>query len=61
MTALAICLIVVGAAASVMGMLRVVSSRRRDLAPGEVPPANGIPIMIAGDVALIAGVLLLVL
>jgi hypothetical protein len=61
MTALAVCLIIVGAAASVMGILRLASSRRRDLAPGEVPPANGIPIMIAGDVALIAGVLLLVL
>lgn len=61
MTALGICLIVVGAAASVLGILRLVSSRRRDLAPGEVRPANGIPIMIAGDVALIAGVLVLVL
>ena len=61
MTALAIGLIVVGAVVSVMGMLRVVASRRPTLAPGEVRPGNGIPIMIAGDVALIAGVLLLVL
>ena len=61
MTVLAICLIVIGAAASVIGMLRLASSRRQTLAPGEVPPGNGLPIMIAGDVALLAGVLLLVL
>lgn len=61
MTALAICLIVLGAAASAFGVLRFVSSRRRVLAPGEVPPGNGLPIMLAGDIALIAGVLLLVL
>ncbi len=61
MTALAICLIVVGAAASVLGMLRLATSRRQSLAPGEVAPGNGLPIMIAGDIALIAGVFLLVL
>ena len=61
MTVLAICLIVVGLALSALGVLRFAASRRRVLAPGEVAPGNGLPIMIAGDVALIAGVLLLVL
>ena len=61
MTVLAICLIVVGVALSALGALRFAASRRRVLAPGEVAPGNGLPIMIAGDVALIAGVLLLVL
>lgn len=61
MTALAICLIVLGAAASAFGAMRFAASRRRVLAPGEVAPGNGVPILIAGDIALIAGVLLLVL
>ncbi|WP_332667886.1 hypothetical protein [Aeromicrobium sp.] len=61
MTALAICLIVVGGIASAFGALRLAASRRRVLAPGEVPPGNGVPILIAGDISLIAGVLLLVL
>ncbi len=61
MTALAICLIALGAVTSVLGVLRFASSRRQTLAPGEVRPGNGLPIMIAGDVALIAGVLVLVL
>ncbi|MEV7397203.1 hypothetical protein [Aeromicrobium sp. NPDC092404] len=61
MTVLAICLIAVGAVVSVLGVLRLVSSRRRVLAPGEVAPGNGIPLMVAGDIALIAGVLVLVL
>jgi hypothetical protein len=61
MTALAICLIALGAALSVLGALRFASSRRRVLAPGEVAPGNGLPIMLAGDAALIAGILILVL
>jgi hypothetical protein len=61
MTALAICLIVIGAGASVLGVLRLASSRRQTLAPGEVPRRGGLPMMLAGDTALIAGVLLLVL
>jgi len=61
MTVLAICLIAVGAVASVLGVLRFVASRRQVLAPGEVARGNGLPMMVAGDVALIAGVLLLVL
>jgi uncharacterized membrane protein YidH (DUF202 family) len=61
MTALAICLIVLGVVASAFGALRFAASRRQVLAPGEVPRSNGLPIMIAGDIALVAGVLLLVL
>lgn len=61
MTALAICLIALGAALSALGALRFAASRRQTLAPGEVPPGNGLPIMIAGDVALVAGILILVL
>lgn len=61
MTVLAICLIVLGAALSALGALRFASSRRRVLAPGEVAPGNGLPIMIVGDIALVAGILVLVL
>ena len=61
MTALAICLIVLGAGLSALGVLRFASSRRQVLAPGEVARSSGFPIMIAGDIALIAGVLILVL
>jgi hypothetical protein len=61
MTALAICLIVLGVALSILGALRFAASRRRVLAPGEVAPRSGLPIMIAGDIALLAGVFLLVL
>jgi UPF0716 family protein affecting phage T7 exclusion len=61
MIALAICLIVLGAGLSAMGTLRLLSSRRRVLAPGEVPRSSGLPILVTGDVAFIAGVLLLVL
>ena len=61
MTALAICLIVLGGTASAFGAMRFAASRRRVLAPGEVAPGNGVPLLIAGDIALIAGVLLLVL
>ena len=61
MTALAICLIALGVVLSVLGALRFASSRRKVLAPGEVVPNNGLPIMLAGDAALIAGILLLVL
>ena len=61
MTVLAICLIVLGIAASAFGGLRFAASRRQVLTPGEVPRGNGLPIMIAGDVALVVGVLLLVL
>ncbi len=61
MTVLAICLIALGLAGSAYGALRFAASRRQVLAPGEVPRGNGLPIMIAGDVALVAGILLLVL
>ena len=61
MTVLAICLIAAGAVVSVLGVLRLVSSRRRALAPGEVAPGNGVPLLVAGDIALVTGVLLLVL
>ena len=61
MTVLAICLIVVGAGLSGFGVLRFASSRRRVLAPGEVPRTSGFPIMVVGDIALVAGILLLVL
>lgn len=61
MTAPAICLIVLGAGMSAVGVVRFAASRRRVLAPGEVPPGNGLPIMIAGDAALVAGVLMLVM
>jgi hypothetical protein len=61
MTVLAICLIAVGAVASVLGVLRFVASRRQVLAPGEVARGNGLPLMLGGDASLIAGVLLLVL
>jgi hypothetical protein len=53
-------LIILGACASTWGVLRFVSSRRRVLAPGEIPSSNGLLMMIAGDVALAAGILLLV-
>ena len=61
MTVLAICLIVLGAGMSAFGVRQFASSRRRVLAPGEVATGSGLPIMVAGDVALVAGVLLLVL
>ena len=61
MTVLAICLVAVGIVASLLGALRFAASRRQVLAPGEVPRGNGLPVMIVGDVALIAGILLLVL
>lgn len=58
---LAICLIVVGAVLSAVGILRLRSSRRQVLSPGEIPRGGGIVLMVAGDVALVAGVLMLVL
>lgn len=58
---LAIGLIVLGLVASVWGVLRLVSSRRRVLAPGEVAQGGGLLAMVAGDLALVTGVLLLVL
>ncbi len=58
---LAVGLIVLGLGASVWGVLRLMSSRRHVLAPGEVPRGGGLPAMVAGDLALVTGVLLLVL
>ena len=61
MDLLGIGLTVVGACASAWGTLRFITTRRQVLAPGEVPLSSGLPVMLAGDLALTAGVLLLVM
>ena len=59
MTTLAICLIVVGALVVVYGVSRLMASRRV-LAPGEVgvTPRSALMTMVAGDLLLAIGIIL---